>query len=152
MIDRHIGFGACMPQDCASLAALGKAVWNEWANGSPLIRQLIDIGHPVFVARAQSGEVIGYATGLPEADRSTGYILSITVHPDYRHMGIGRHLVGLVIQALRDRGIVSINTTVSKDNNHSKQLFTALGFREAKEMRDYYDSGDTYLKYHISFE
>lgn len=140
---------ACRPEDCSEIAALGKSIWGDWSNGPTLSRQFIDMGHPIFVACHISGELAGYCVGLSEADGVTGYVLSLTIHSNYRRKGLGEKLLKAVVEKLRSQKRRAINTAISDDNDSSKRLFMKHGFCEARKMKDYYEPGDLYCIFNL---
>lgn len=57
------------------------------------------------------------------------YITLVLVHPDDRGAGIGRSLVGCVLNLARQRGFLSCRLEVDKDNRSARDLYASLGFR-----------------------
>ena len=56
------------------------------------------------------------------------YITLVLVHPDDRGAGIGRTLVGCVLNLARQRGFLSCRLEVGKDNRFARDLYGSLGF------------------------
>lgn len=65
-------------------------------------------------------------------------VLVIGVHSDYRHKGIGKKLIGWLIDYASAHGIEKISLAVSKDN-YALNLYRQEGFIE------YDDCGDSYI-------
>jgi L-amino acid N-acyltransferase YncA len=128
----------CSPPDCQAVAALARKIWQEWANGMPLSRQLIDLGHPVFVAKTTDGTVIAYAVGIKEAFGPGGWILSVSVDEGYRRQGIGNKLLAAVLDVFRGNGVTWIGAIISEKNHASQTLFQSFGFIKKATMDDYY--------------
>lgn len=64
-------------------------------------------------------------------DESTrqAYISLVVVHPSDRGGGLGRTLVGAVLEIARQRGFRSCRLEVTKDNEAAKTMYASLGFR-----------------------
>jgi ribosomal protein S18 acetylase RimI-like enzyme len=138
-----------LPEDCADIFALDRTLWGNWSYGSPFTRQLTDMGHPVFVARDVSGALAGYCIGLTQADCVTGYILDVTTHPHYRRQGAAAGLVSAVVEDFRNRNMKAVNAAIDGKNEASKRLFAGLGFWEAKQMKNYYETGDLHCLFRL---
>lgn len=63
----------------------------------------------------------------PRADRA--YIGHVAVRPELRGGGIGRALVGWLLQAARDEGFRVAALDVADDNPRARALYEGLGFR-----------------------
>lgn len=128
----------CGPGDCQAIAALGRKIWQEWANGMPLSRQLIDLGHPIYVAKNMDGAVIAYAVGIKEAFGTGGWIFSVTVDERYRRQGVGKKLLAAVLDVFRDNGVTWIGAIISEENHASQAMFQSFGFTKKSTMDNYY--------------
>ena len=87
--------------------------------------------HPVLVAES-AGAVIGWASLSPWSDRaaySRTAEVSVYVSHEHRRRGIGRALLGALIDAGRERGHHSLLARISSDNEASVFLHAECGFR-----------------------
>lgn len=89
---------------------------------------------------AEDGElIVGYA-GLhvvaPEADVQT-----IAVAPGYQRRGLGRDLLGALIDEARARGCTQVFLEVLVDNEPAIALYGREGFERIRVRRDYYGPG-----------
>ncbi len=73
------------------------------------------------------GGVSRWEFGIPE---NVGWIDTIGVDPDYQRQGIARRLFEHMTQALKDRGVESIYTLVTRRDWRLINFFRHLGFQE----------------------
>ena len=88
---------------------------------------------PVLVAEdTASGEVIGF-TSLTLVSDKTGYRFTrentVIITPAYHRRGIGRALLGALIDEARDLGLRLIVALITHTNQGSIELHRALGYR-----------------------
>lgn len=91
----------------------------------------------VIVAQGE-GEVVGYAAVWFAADE--GELGDIAVHPEWRRRGIGRRLVGAVLDEARRRGAQQVFLQVRESNGAALRLYESAGFRKVGRRPDYYRS------------
>ena len=103
--------------------------------------------HVLHVAETDAGRIVGYVLAkMDEEDNKTeeaplgGHITSISVHRDYRKLGIAKRLMEVCLmemQEIYDAGYVSLNVRVS--NVGALALYRdILGFKVIQEEVDYY--------------
>lgn len=84
-------------------------------------------GEALYIAREQE-QIVGIV-GLnqdPFSDHSTGRVRRLYVHPDYRHLGIGKQLVQKVTsEANKFYNILVLHT----DSEQASTFYLALGFK-----------------------
>jgi GNAT superfamily N-acetyltransferase len=83
----------------------------------------------VYVAQADDGTIIGFASGGPERDGDPNYLgelYAIYLHPDYLRRGIGRQLAQTVARRLIEMSLSSMLVWVLAQNS-SRQFYEALG-------------------------
>jgi ribosomal-protein-alanine N-acetyltransferase len=94
----------------------------------------------VVVLRApradRTAAVAGYAAWRVIADEVE--ILSLAVRPEWRRRGLGRWLVSLALSLATRRGARIAFLEVRAGNTAARQLYSALGFREAGRRSRYY--------------
>jgi ribosomal protein S18 acetylase RimI-like enzyme len=130
----------------APVLELAKTVWEDWACSTAITRQVVDLGHPFLVAKAQS-KLAGYMFGMVAADKTRGHVLSITIDPHWRHQGIGTQLVRAAVEAFRRHKVTEITAEISPDNANSQGIFSKLGFERCELRRDYYGPGLNFYTY-----
>lgn len=116
------------------------AIWNETivdeANRSAWLAGRHSDGFPVLVAVAESSggdDVIGYASFGPwrafDGYRHT-VEHSVYVHPDHQRAGIGRLLLGRLMEEARAQGRHVMIAAIESGNAASIALHRRLGFEE----------------------
>jgi ribosomal protein S18 acetylase RimI-like enzyme len=78
-------------------------------------------------------------------------VLSITIAPQWRRRGLGRALVNEVVTFFRNHDAKWIGALIDEENTASRELFSCFGFKSAKRMEGYYESGQTMLRYQVDY-
>jgi len=105
------------------------------------------LGSEGFFVAEKNGEVVGYAivtierTLLPPWKRY-GHLLNIAVDPLFRRRGIGKELIEMVVNYLRDKKIEKIVLEVRASNTVARNLYISLGFTENGIKSKYYGDED----------
>lgn len=93
-----------------------------------------------FVARID-GVVCGYIISWRIYDEV--HVLNVAVHPEFREMGIGQHLVESCLEYFADLGSRLALLEVRKSNETAKNLYLRLGFSRIGLRKKYYsDNGE----------
>jgi len=96
-------------------------------------------GHPAIVAVDDDGEVGGFASLSPYRPRpayATTVEDSVYVRRDRRGRGIGRLLLGDLVELARDHGFHSVIGRIVGDHEASIALHTACGFDQVGRERE----------------
>jgi L-amino acid N-acyltransferase YncA len=99
---------------------------------------LHDSDHPVLLAES-GGEIAGWASLSPWADRaaySRSVEVSVYVAEEHRRKGVGRLLLGSLVEAGRAHGYHALLARISADNEASILLHAQLGFVVAGTLRE----------------
>ncbi len=70
------------------------------------------------------------------------HVINVTVHPQYRRKGIGRHLVAFAINYAKEKGKKEIYLEVRKTNIFAIKLYESMGFFERERIANYYQDGE----------
>lgn len=74
------------------------------------------------------------------------HILNIAVHPDYRRMGLGMHLMRFLIDFCRTKKVEILTLDVRSSNNPAIEMYRKMGFRKRGLRPHYYaDNGEDAL-------
>jgi L-amino acid N-acyltransferase YncA len=96
-------------------------------------------GHPALVAVDGDGEVGGFASLWPYRPRpayATTVEDSVYVRRDLRGQGVGRLLLGDLVELARDHGFHSVVGRIVGDHDASIALHTACGFEQVGRERE----------------
>ena len=99
------------------------------------------------IERAQDGEVdyLGVwqdnrLVGLGCIDYAVtpgaGRLWMLVVHPDFRSLGVGTHLIHALEQRALSRGVTTCELLVEKQNIRAHELYLRLGYMEIEETTD----------------
>ncbi len=99
----------------------------------------------LWVARVTEGvhreRVVAYLCLWRVADEV--HVTNFAVHPDLRHRGIGRHLMGTLLEHYRRQGATRAALEVRPSNHEARRLYEAFGFRQVGLRKGYYfDTGE----------
>jgi [ribosomal protein S18]-alanine N-acetyltransferase len=74
------------------------------------------------------------------------HVTNFAVHPEHRHRGIGRQLMGTLLDLYRQEGARRAALEVRPANHVARRLYEAFGFREVGLRKGYYfDTGEDAL-------
>lgn len=79
-------------------------------------------GSGTGVVATDNGKAIGFATSI-----SSKHFLMIAIHPDYAGKGVGKILLGLVIEKLHQQGITNILARTKKINLPMQGILGTVG-------------------------
>lgn len=66
------------------------------------------------------------------------HIANITVHPDFRRMGLGRYMIRFAKEKARELGMKAITLEVRKSNEPARRLYESEGFVAIGVIKGYY--------------
>ncbi|MEX2503493.1 MAG: ribosomal protein S18-alanine N-acetyltransferase [Egicoccus sp.] len=96
-----------------------------------------------LVARTADGDVAGFAMALVQLDEA--HVLDIAVAEHQRRRGVGRLLLTVLLDRVRERGAVGVTLEVRKSNAAALALYRRLGFTVEGERPRYYPDGEDAL-------
>jgi len=82
-------------------------------------------GFPAWIARAKSGQLMGFVHLAPNSKGGT--LETLAVHPDYRGQGIAQALVRQLVESTE--GVISLTT-------RAPDFFANLGFERIQTLPD----------------
>ncbi|MFV2119480.1 diaminobutyrate acetyltransferase [Streptomyces sp. Act-28] len=89
-----------------------------------------DFAATSLVARGADGEPVAFVTGYLRPDRpGTLVVWQVAVDRGYRGRGLAATLLDELTARLADRGVHTVETTVTPDNTASDRLFTSFARR-----------------------
>lgn len=102
-------------------------------------RHLLSRGNAATLLDEHDGQIRGYVMLLFSQGTSMSRLYSIAVHPDHARRGIGDRLLEAAETASVERDCVSMRLEIRRDNLPSLGLFRRHGYRQFKEVLDYYE-------------
>ncbi|MBI3610918.1 MAG: ribosomal protein S18-alanine N-acetyltransferase [Nitrospirae bacterium] len=91
----------------------------------------------LFVARdPESGALRGYVCCWVVFDEL--HLMNLSVHPEWRRLGIGEELARWTLSWAREQGARSATLEVRVSNEAARRLYEKLGFTVSAVRRDYY--------------
>jgi len=95
-------------------------------------------------ANTPSQPIVGYVCLWRIADEV--HVTNLAVHPAYRRRGVGRHLMGTLLEHYRGQGAARVALEVRPSNVEARRLYEAFGFRQVGLRKGYYfDTGEDAL-------
>ncbi|HUG36359.1 MAG TPA: ribosomal protein S18-alanine N-acetyltransferase [Candidatus Limnocylindrales bacterium] len=94
-------------------------------------------GLELLVLEHEEEGVIGYAVLWCIIDQ--GELANVALTPRMRGRGLGRHLLGCVMDLARERGIETIFLEVRASNERAHELYRGFGFSDVGRRKAYYD-------------
>ncbi len=100
----------------------------------------------VVIVVEKDGDVVGYALGFLHAQRRQLRFYSLAVAPEAQGGEAGRALFAAIEEAARERGL-AVQCEVRADNEKLRARYAALGYRQYREVGNYYPDGASCLKF-----
>jgi ribosomal-protein-alanine N-acetyltransferase len=114
-----------------------------WSRGAFLYEMEQNQVARCYVIR-DDGRVVGYVCLWEVADEL--HITNIAVHPSARRRGLGRRLLGHMLDDARQRALRLVVLEVRPSNTEARALYESFGFRVVGRRRGYYyDTGEDAL-------
>ena len=139
------------PSDFPQLCAIDRLCFSEAIAYTPeeIALGLAQSGAFAIVAEGQGAEaqeqVIAFVLAQGKR-RRLGHIITIDVRDEFRRLGLGRKLMELAEERLRQRGVSRIVLEVSTQNEHAIRFYQGLGYVTKRHLPGYYpDGSDAYL-------
>ncbi len=125
--------------DLPALLAIEKLCFSTDRLSRRSFRHLLTRGHAATLVEEDAGRIHSYVLLLFSQGTSMARLYSIAVHPDFARRGIGDRLLEKAEAAALERDCVSMRLEVRRDNPASLALFRRHGYRQFKEVVDYYE-------------
>ena len=121
-------------EDVATVSTLENASYEfPWSAG--IFSDCVKAGHPCWVLSVDS-VIAGY--GILSMGAGEAHLLNICVDPAYRGQGLGRHLLGRLLDIARWNGAERLFLEVRPSNPLAKALYESVGFNEIGRRPRYY--------------
>jgi [ribosomal protein S18]-alanine N-acetyltransferase len=137
------------PEDLDEVLAIERLSFSmPWSRGAFLYEMQQNRAARCWVMREEQ-VIVGYVCLWEIADEL--HITNIAVHPAQRRRGLGRSLLGGVVEDGRVRGLRVVVLEVRPSNREALPLYESFGFRVVGRRRGYYyDTGEDALVMEVS--
>ena len=130
-------------EDLISIKDILTTEFDDFWNYEVLKSELESSNSYFFVAKNNSGEIVGFAgikVILDEAD-----IMNIVVKKDFRNNGIGSLLLDNLLKYAKKNNILSIMLEVNEKNTPAILLYKKYGFEQISVRKNYYNDDDAII-------
>jgi len=122
--------------DVADVVAIERAAYQfPWSEG--IFRDCLRVGYVCRVVTA-SRQVIAY--GVMSFGAGEAHILNLCVSEAYRCRGVGKRLLGALMERAEAAGMAEAFLEVRPSNTAAIRLYLALGFEQVGMRRGYYQA------------
>lgn len=105
-----------------------------WSRGNFV--DSLNAGHPAHLLRDEQGRLLGYFVAMWGVDEI--HLLNLTVATDLQGRGLGRHLLGVLVDLCRSRDCRSLWLEVRQHNRRALAVYEQFGFVAVGLRRGYY--------------
>ncbi|HWX66164.1 MAG TPA: ribosomal protein S18-alanine N-acetyltransferase [Rhodanobacter sp.] len=121
-------------EDLAAVSAMENISYDfPWSAG--IFSDCVKAGHPCWVLCVDA-DIAGY--GILSMGAGEAHVLNICIGPNYRGRGLGRHLLGRLLDIARWNGAERVFLEVRPSNPLAKALYESVGFSEIGRRPRYY--------------
>jgi ribosomal-protein-alanine N-acetyltransferase len=120
--------------DVPAVAAVDARVYDTPWREQVFVEHLGHSRYRYWVAET-SAIVSGYA-GLQGA--VNGHVTTVTVHPDYRRLGVAGKLMAVLAEWAAQHGVARLRLEVAMANHAARRLYAGVGFTSVGLRKDYY--------------
>ena len=121
-------------EDLPAVSALEEASYDfPWSQG--IFSDCLKAGHPCGVLCCE-GVVAGY--GILSVAAGEAHVLNLCIGPAWRGQGLGRHLLGRLLDVARWSGAERVFLEVRPSNPVAHKLYASVGFKEIGRRPRYY--------------
>lgn len=114
-----------------------EAAINQW-----VLPVIIRYGRVFIAGNNKNGRIIGVCEVIRSYQvPSTAFIHSLYICREFRNRGIGKLLLGKVLDGLRNGSFKEVQLTVDPDNIPASCLYRSFGFKKTDTRKDEYGMG-----------
>jgi [ribosomal protein S18]-alanine N-acetyltransferase len=125
-------------EDLATVSAMENASYDfPWSAG--IFSDCVKAGHPCWVLCVDQ-DIAGY--GILSMGAGEAHVLNLCIGPDFRGRGLGRHLLGRLLDIARWNGAERVFLEVRPSNPLARTLYESVGFNEIGRRPRYYPARD----------
>ncbi|MCW8808436.1 MAG: ribosomal protein S18-alanine N-acetyltransferase [Rhodanobacter sp.] len=125
---------AMRSEDLASVSAMEIASYEfPWSPG--IFSDCLKAGYPCWIL-CVDGEIAGY--GILSMGAAEAHVLNLCIDPAHRGQGLGRHLLGRLLDIARWNGAKRAFLEVRQSNPLARTLYESVGFSVIGRRPRYY--------------
>ena len=138
LLDPQIVIRAMRGNDVAEVVAIERASYQfPWSEG--IFRDCLRVGYVCRVVTL-ARQVMAY--GVMSFGAGEAHILNLCVGESYRCHGVGRRLLGSLVERAAAAGMADAFLEVRPSNTAAIRLYLALGFEQVGMRRGYYQAAN----------
>lgn len=124
--------------DLAQISTMENSSYEfPWSAG--IFKDCLKAGYPCWVLCVDA-QIAGY--GILSMGAGEAHVLNICIAPERRGQGLGRHLLGRLLEIARWNGAERVFLEVRPSNPLAKTLYESVGFAEIGVRPKYYPARD----------
>ncbi|KGP71242.1 GNAT family N-acetyltransferase [Pontibacillus yanchengensis] len=98
-----------------------------------------------FIA-TNNNETLAYGEIWIDEEEQDLELAHLIVHPSQRDKGVGKELIGLLLEECRHSPYEWVYVRIEPDNSRAIQCYTGAGFKEDPSLRETFNSKWTWMK------
>lgn len=126
------------PDNVDQIAEIERECFSTPWNRNMLLDELENLNSSFIAAKAENGEIIGYAGLTVVLDE--GYINNVAVREKYRKCGVASELLKVFLRFAQAHDLAFLTLEVRASNAPAIGLYTKFGFEQAGRRKNYYDN------------
>jgi len=124
--------------DLDAVVAIEELIYpHPWTRGN--FSDSLVAGYQCWIVEC-GGQIAGYSVAMIAAGEA--HLLNLSVAGPWQRRGIGREVLGFVLELARGSGAARILLEVRPSNGVARALYAAAGFTEIATRRGYYPAGE----------
>jgi ribosomal-protein-alanine N-acetyltransferase len=124
--------------DVDAVIAIERAAYPADAWSADAMASQLENEHTHYVVAEDDGAIVGYAGLHAPRGAETAEVHTVTVAESQRRRGIGRRMLGALLDAAAERGAAEVFLEVRVDNRSAQELYRSLGFEPVGVRPRYY--------------
>jgi ribosomal protein S18 acetylase RimI-like enzyme len=136
-----------VPQDIDALVTLENAAFDSDRLSRRSFRYLLTRANAETLVYIDADHLAGYVMLLFHTGTSLARMYSLAVAPQARGRSIGRALIEVAEEKVREHDCISLRLEVRRDNLYTIRLYEKLGYRQIGTLPDYYEDHMEAIRY-----
>lgn len=138
------------PGDLDALVAIEEGAFDSDVMSRRALRRYLSAPAASLLVAEADGAIAAYVLTSLAKGQKAARLYSIAVARDYGRRGLGRLLLQAAEDDARARGAERLRLEVRRDNHAAATLYRERGYALFAEIADYYEDGETALRFEKS--